>query len=178
MKLSSLFLLLILPFTLLAEDAEWFIGADGGATTMRLTNSTTAITDYKIGPEYGLKIGLREKNSRIYLGFTSAQEVGQEVKNAQTPYLALEGVSNEFKVIAKSTAKFFFGVRLGASIADVNATSTTALMGGLQSGLIFLLPADFEVELAYRHYWTYKERSTDFNAGAVYGAINYKFYAF
>jgi hypothetical protein len=177
MKLLSLFLLLILPFSLSAEDSEWFVGIEGGTTGTKSAN-TTAGSDYDFGPEYGLKIGLRDKNSRIYLGYTTADDIGEPVDKAQTPYLALEGISDEFKVIAKSTAKFFFGARLGASIADVNTTSTTAFMGGLQTGLIFMLPADFEIELAYRHYWTYKGKDTDFNAGALYGGLNYKFYAF
>ncbi len=177
MKLLSLFLLLILPFSLSAEDSEWFVGIEGGTTGTK-SSSATAESDYDFGPEYGLKIGLRDKNSRIYLGYTTADDIGEPVDKAQTPYLALEGISDEFKVIAKSTAKFFFGARLGASIADVNSTSTTAFMGGLQTGLIFMLPADFEIELAYRHYWTYKGKDTDFNAGALYGGLNYKFYAF
>ncbi|MGB5965313.1 MAG: hypothetical protein WBF77_03100 [Sulfurimonadaceae bacterium] len=177
MKLLSLFLLLILPFSLSAEDSEWFIGIEGGATGTQLSNTATG-NDYVYGPEYGLKIGLREKNSRIYLGYTVADNMDQPINKTQNPYLALEGISNEFKVIAKSTAKFFFGARMGASIADVNTTSTTAVMGGLQTGLIFLLPADFEIELAYRHYWTFKDKDTDFNAGAVYGGLNYKFYTF
>ncbi|MEN8146088.1 MAG: hypothetical protein ABFR02_00550 [Campylobacterota bacterium] len=181
MKFLSALLLLSLPFSLLAEDSEWFIGIDGGATSTQLTNSTTG-SDNTFGPEYGLKVGLREKNSRIYLGYTAADSIGQPVNKTQTSYLALEGVSDEFKVVAKSTAKFFLGVRLGASIADVNTdvnnTSTAAFMGGFQTGLIFLLPADFEIELAYRHYWTFKESGTDFNAGSAYGGLNYKFYAF
>ena len=177
MKFLSTLLLLILPFSLLAEDSEWFVGIDVGVTGTQLKNAAAG-SDYEFGPEYGLKAGLREKNSRIYLGYTAADSIGQPVDKTQTSYLALEGVSDEFNVIAKSTAKFFLGVRLGASIADINNTSATAFMGGAQTGLIFLLPADFEIELAYRHYWTFKESDTDFNAGSAYGGLNYKFYAF
>ncbi len=177
MKLLSLFLLLILPFSLSAEDSEWFVGIEGGTTGTKSSSATTG-SDYDFGPEYGLKIGLREDNGRMYIGVTSSDDIGDEVSKTLNPYIALEGISDEFKVIAKSTAKFFFGARLGASIADVNTTSTTAFMGGLQTGLIFMLPADFEIELAYRHYWTYKGKDTDFNAGAFYGGLNYKFYAF
>lgn len=177
MKFITTFFLLLLPFSLLADQSEWFVGLDGGVTGAELS-SADLNSSYAFGPEYGLKFGLREKNSRIYVGYTIANNIGDEISKTQSPYLALEGVSNEFKVVAKSTAKFFFGVRLGASFADVNGSSTSAFLGGLQTGLIFLLPADFEIELAYRHYWTYSNKDADFNAGSVYAGLNYKFGAF
>lgn len=177
MKFLSTLLLLTLPFSLLAEDSEWFVGIDGGATGVKLSHQDVN-SSYELGPQYGFKIGLREKNSRIYLGFTTADNIDSEVSKTQNPYIALEGISDEFKVIAKSTAKLFFGAHFGASIAEVNGTSTTAFMTGLQTGLIFLLPADLEIEFAYRHYLTIRDKETNFNAGAVYGGLNYKFYAF
>ena len=177
MQFLTTFFLLLLPFSLLADNSEWFVGIDGGVTGAKISGSDLN-NSYAFGPEVGLKIGLREKNSRIYLGYTAANDVGDEVSKTQSPYIALEGISNEFVVVAESTAKFFFGARLGASFADVNSSSTSAFLGGLQTGLIFMLPADFEVELAYRHYWTYSNKDSDFNAGAVYTALNYKFGAF
>ena len=177
MKFFTTIFLLILPFSLFAENSEWFIGLDAGVTGAK-TSSSDINNSYSFGPEYGIKVGLLDKNSRIYLGYTTANDIGSDVSKTQSPYLALEGISNEFNVVAKSTAKFFFGVRLGASIADVNNLSTTAFLGGLQTGLVFMLPADFEIELAYRHYWTFKSEETDFNAGAVYTGLNYKFGAF
>ena len=177
MQFLTTFFLLLLPFSLLADNSEWFVGIDGGVTGAKISGSDLN-NSYAFGPEVGLKIGLREKNSRIYLGYTVANDVGDEVSKTQSPYIALEGISNEFVVVAKSTAKFFFGARLGASFADVNSSSTSAFLGGLQTGLVFMLPADFEVELAYRHYWTYSNKDSDFNAGAVYTALNYKFGAF
>jgi len=177
MKLLSLLLLLTLPFSLSADDAEWFVGLEGGVTGVNLSEGTIK-GSYEYGPEYGAKIGLREGNGRIYLGYTAAEGLGQPIDRTHNPYLALEGISDEFKVIANSTAKFFFGARMGASIADINDTSTTAFMAGLQTGLIFMLPADFEIEVAYRHYFTFKEKETNFNAGAIYGGLNYKFYDF
>jgi len=177
MKFMSTFFLLLLPFSLFAENSEWFVGLDGGVTGAALSNSELN-SSYAFGPEYGLKIGLRDKNSRIYLGYTTANDIGSEISTTQSPYIALEGISNEFKVVAKSTAKFFFGFRLGASFADVNSSSTSAFLGGLQTGLVFMLPADFEIELAYRHYWSYANKDSDFNAGAVYTGLNYRFGAF
>ena len=177
MKLLTTFFLLLLPFSLFAESSEWFVGIDGGVTGAKLSNADLN-SSYAFGPEIGLKIGLRDKNSRVYLGYTSAFDIGDEVSKTQSPYIALEGISNEFTVIAKSTAKFFFGVRLGASFGDVNNTSTSAFLGGLQTGLVFMLPADFEIELAYRHYWTYSNKESDFSAGALYTGLNYKFGAF
>lgn len=174
MKFFYTFLLLTLPFSLLADEGEWFLGLDAGGTGAKL--STGSLEDsYSFGPEYGLKFGLRENNSRIYLGFTTANDIGSEVVSTKSPYLALEGMSDEFKVIAKSTAKFFMGARFGASIADVNGTNASAFSMGVQTGLLFLLPADFEIELAYRHYWTYANKDSDFNAGSVYTGLNYKF---
>ena len=177
MKFFTTIFLFLLPFSLFAENSEWFVGIDGGITGAALSNSELN-SSYAFGPEFGAKIGLRDKNSRIYLGYTFANDIGSDISKTQSPYIALEGISNEFKVVAKSTAKFFFGVRLGASFADVNNSSTSAFLGGLQTGLIFMLPADFEIELAYRHYWTYSNKDSDLNAGAVYTGLNYKFGAF
>ena len=176
MKFIPLILLSLLPYSLIAESGEWFVGLEAGATgaTLSETESTENI-ERGYGVEYGAKVGLREGNGRIYLGVTSANDIGSTISSTINPYIALEGVSNEFKVISKSTAKFFFGARFGASIADGNTTSTTAGLAGLQTGLIFLLPADLEIELAYRHYWTFRNSETDFNAGAAYGGLNYKF---
>ena len=177
MKFFLPFLFFLLPFALFAEDSEWFVGLDGGVTGAVLSSSELN-SSYAFGPEYGARIGLRDHNSRIYLGYTFADNIGSDISKTQSPYLALEGTSNEFTVVAKSTAKFFIGARLGASFADINGSSTTAFLGGLQTGLIFMLPADFEIELAYRHYWTYSSKESDFNAGAAYLALNYKFGAF
>jgi hypothetical protein len=177
MKFFSLLFLLILPLTLAAEDSEWFAGIDGGVTGVNFSSSALK-EDYKFAPEYGLKIGLREHNSRVYLGYTAANSIDGNITSTSTAYLALEGISDEFRVIARSTAKFFFGVRLGASFADIDKVSKTAFLGGFQTGLVFLLPADFEIEVAYRHYFTARRIETNFNAGTLYGALNYKFYAF
>jgi hypothetical protein len=177
MKFFSLLLLLILPLTLAAEDSEWFAGIDGGVTGVNFTSSALK-SDYQFAPEYGLKIGLLDHNSRVYLGYTAANSIDGNITSTSTAYLALEGISDEFNVIARSTAKFFLGVRLGASFADIDKVSKTAFMGGFQTGLLFLLPADFEIELAYRHYFTARKTETNFNAGTLYGALNYKFYAF
>ncbi len=178
MKLLSTFFLLLLPFSLLAESGEWFVGLDAGATGAKLSNSDLN-SSYAFSPEYGVKIGIREKNSRIYLGYTNASDIGTEISKTQSPYLALEGISNEFKVISNSTAKFFFGVRLGASFADINGSSTSAVLAGFQTGLNFVLPADFEIELAYRQYWALRNNdATDFGASAATLGLNYKFGAF
>jgi len=174
MKFSSLFLLLLLPFCLSAEDAKWFIGIEGGTSGVEYTSIDTSV-ERKFGPAYGLKVGLYENNSRIYLGYSSTSNNSNKISAAASPYLALEGISNEFEVIAKSTAKFFFGVRLGATTADIDDITTTAFMGGLQTGLVFLLPANFEIEVAYRHEWTYKKELTDFNTATPYAGLNYKF---
>ena len=176
MKFFMFLLLALLPYSLTAESGEWFIGLDAGATGATLSEAASDERAY--GIEYGGKIGLREDNGRIYIGVTSASDISNTIDNTLNPYIALEGLSDEFKVISKSTAKFYFGARFGASIADVNGDSTTAALVGLQSGLIFLLPADFEIELAYRHYWTFNDELSDFNAGAVYTGLNYKFGAF
>ena len=176
MKFFMFSLLALLPYSLIAESGEWFIGLDAGATGATLSEATSNERVY--GVEYGAKVGLREDNGRIYIGVTSASDISNTISNTVNPYIALDGLSNEFKIISKATAKFYFGARFGASIADVNGESMTAALVGLQSGLIFLLPADFEIELAYRHYWTFKDELTDFNAGTAYAGLNYKFGAF
>jgi len=174
MKYLYALLLLVLPLSLTAEEGEWFVGLDAGVTGAKLTNAD-ANTSYAYGPEYGLKFGLREENSRIYVGFTSASDLGSDITTTQSPYLALEGISDEFKVVARSTAKFYMGFRIGASFAEIDGATESSFLGGAQAGLIFMLPADFEIELAYRHYWAYAGKDTDFDAGAVYSSLNYKF---
>lgn len=176
MKLLYTFLLLI-PFSLFAESGEWFVGLDGGVTGAKVTGNDLN-SSYAFGPEYDVKIGLRENNSRIYVGYTVGTDIGNDITKTQSPYLALEGISDEFKVIATSTAKFFLGARIGASFAEVYGSNRAAFLGGVQAGLDFMLPADFEIELAYRHYWAYANKETDFNAGAAYLGLNYKFGAY
>lgn len=177
MRIFTVLLLALLPYTLSAESGEWFLGLEAGATGIS-PSGQSGLDALEYAPEYGLKAGLRDENGRIYIGVTAADNIGTEVTKTLNPYIALEGISDEFKVIAKSMAKFYFGVRLGASIAEINNVSTTAALAGMQTGLVFLLPADFEIELAYRHYWTFKDTATDFNAGSLYGGLNYKFGAF
>ena len=177
MKFITFLLLTLVPFSLTAESGEWFVGIDAGASGAKFVDPEIE-SERSTGLEYGLKIGLREDNGRMYIGVTSAKDINDGITKTTNPYIALEGISNEFKVISSSTAKFYFGARFGASIADVNTSSTTAGLAGLQSGLIFLLPADLEIELAYRHYWTFRNAETNFNAGAVYTGLNYKFGAF
>ncbi len=184
MRFFVILLLTLLPYSLSAENSEWFVGVDAGLTGDYLSEQAEDY-DTSYGPEFGLKVGLRDKNSRMYIGVTSANDIDGKVSSTLNPYIALEGISNEFDVISKSTAKFFFGARFGASIADIyseatdtDTTSTTAALAGLQGGLVFLLPADFEIELAYRHYWTFRDDATDFSLGTVYTALNYKFGAF
>jgi hypothetical protein len=140
MKFFTFLFLALLPYSLSAESGEWFVGIDAGATGVKLTDQTVK-TDSIYGAEYGLKVGLREDHGRIYIGVTSANDIGDEVSKTLNPYIALEGISDEFKVIAQSTAKFYFGARFGASIADINSTSTTAGLAGVQGGLVFLLLA-------------------------------------
>ena len=177
MKILSLFLLFFLPLSLFADDSAWFAGIDGGVTGTKLSSSEIK-SDYEFGPEYGFRIGLQDKNSRMYLGYTRADDIDGNVSSTNNIYLGLDGISDEFHVIAKSTAKFFFGIRLGSSTADIDEKSKTAFLGGLQTGFIFLLPADFEIEFAYRHYLTLRKKEINFNAGTIYGALNYKFYTF
>jgi len=177
MKIFSTFLLLLLPFSLFADDVkdtEWFVGLSAGATGANFSASDLN-TSYAFGPEYGAKIGFRDKNSRVYLGYTIGNDIGSEISKTQSPYIALEGIGDEFVVAGDSTAKFYFGARIGASFATVNDTTRTAFLGGFQTGLTFLLPADFEIELEYRHYWSYRGDDADFNAGAAALALNYKF---
>ncbi len=179
MKILSTFLLLILPFSLFAEEANWFIGLDAGATGAVLSNDENATRSY--GPQYGLKVGYIEDNGRVYLGYSLASNLGTDIEKTHTPYIALEGISNEFKAIGSATAKFFFGFRFGASIADMQSATTletsriNALMAGVQTGLSFMLPADFEVELAYRHDFTFKDDETNYNAGNIYTGLIYNF---
>ena len=175
MKIFSL--LLFLSLSLMAQNSEWFVGVEAGATGAKLTDENID-SNYEYGSQYGLRIGVRENNSRIYLGYNTSQNIGDDITTSHNAYLALEGISDEFTVIAESTAKFFLGVRLGGAFSDVNGSNVAGVMGGVQIGLDFMLPANFEIETAYRHYWTYKDTSTNISAGSIYGGLNYKFHSF
>ena len=175
MKLLQIFLLLLLPFSLFAEKTSWFIGVDGGVTGADLS-SADANSSFSFGPEYGIKGGFQDERSRVYLGYTYANDIGSTIVKNQNIYIAMDGVGREFSVIGDVTSKFFLGARLGASFGEFAIEDITAFQGGFQRGLIFLLPADFEIETAYRHYWTYRSRAeSDFMAGALTIGLNYKF---
>ena len=175
MKIFSL--LLFLSLSLMAQNSEWFVGIEGGATAAKLTEESLD-RDYQLGAQYGLRAGVRENNSRIYIGYNTSQKVSDDISSSHNLYLALEGISDEFTVIAESTAKFFMGVHLGSAFSDINGSNVTSVMGGVQIGLDFMLPGNFEIETAYRHYWTYRKEETNFIAGSVYGGLNYKFHSF
>jgi len=175
MKLLPFLLLLLLPFSLYAEKTSWFIGLDGGVTGANLAASD-ANTSFSFGPEYGIKAGFQDERSRVYLGYTNANDIGSYIIKNQNVYIALDGVGRPFEVIGSATAKFFFGARLGASFGAFETEDITAFQGGFQTGLIFLLPVGFEIETSYRHYWTYRSReASDFMAGALAIGLNYKF---
>ncbi len=176
MKFLTLFFFL-LPLSLFAENSNWFVGLEGGTSGAKFSDSVEN-TEFEYATQYGLKIGLSEDNTRIYLGYNDTDKISNALTSSRNVYIALEGVSNEFKVIAASTAKFFFGFHLGGSSIDANGDIVNGAMGGLQGGLDFMLPADFEIELAYRQYWTYKEKITNISSGTLYGGLNYKFYSF
>ena len=175
MKLLPFFLLFLLPFSLHAEKTNWFVGLDGGATGANLSASD-ANTSFAYAPEYGIKAGFQDEHSRVYLGYTYANDIGSVIVQNQNVYIALDGVGRTFHVMGSADAKFFFGARLGASFGEFETEDITAIQGGFQTGLIFLLPADFEIETSYRHYWTYRSREeSDFMAGAFAIGLNYKF---
>lgn len=188
MKFFSLLLLFMLPLSLAAEDSGWFIGIEGGMSEARFTKDS-ANSGRVYSPQYGLKIGLQKENTRIYLGYNQTEDLGSDLESSETLYLALEGVSDGVKIAATSNAKLFVGVHLGAATAVINGSAsapmayaedpaTTAYIAGFQTGFIFSLPADFEIELAYRHYLTYMKERPDFNSGTLYGGLNYRFYTF
>ncbi len=175
MKFLTFLLLLILPFSLYAEKTSWFIGLDGGATGANLS-AADANTSFSYGPEYGIKAGFQDERSRIYLGYTYADNIGSVILKNQNVYIALDGVGKKFNVMGSADAKFFFGARLGASFGEFETENITAVQGGFQTGLIFLLPKGFEIETSYRHYWTYRSRvESDFMAGSLAVGLNYTF---
>jgi hypothetical protein len=178
-----LLLFFLLPFSLPASDSAFFVGADYGQTIANVEQNDATLENGYVS-QYGGKIGLREKNARVYLAYSAAAEYSDADYSLsyQNAYLALEGVTDEFRVIANAYARVFIGVHAGAFIPDLEIggedVGKTNLMGGAQGGLIFTLPAGLELELAYRHFWTEQEESTYLNAGTVYTALNYNFYTY
>jgi len=175
MKIFSL--LLFLSLSLFAKDANWFVGIEGGTGGVAYMDNVKEIPR-KFGLQYGLKVGVVNEISRIYLGYSNVTNNSNKISATQSGYLGLDGVGEEFQVFSKATAKVFMGVTLGASNSTLQDEEENAFMGGVQIGLIFLLPADFEIEAAYRHQWSYKDKPTDFNTANPYVALNYKFYSF
>lgn len=173
----------LLPFSLFASDNAFFVGLDYGQSVANIDRGDTTFENGYVS-QYGGKIGLREKNARVYLAYSAAQEYSDAdyTLTHQNAYLALEGVTDEFHVISKAYAKVFIGAHAGAFIPDLKINDEdvgkTSLMGGAQGGLIFILPAGLELELAYRHFWTEQDESTYLNAGTVYTALNFNFYSY
>jgi len=172
MKIFSL--LLFLSLSLMAEKTEWFVGLEGGTAGVKYAENVNDI-DRKFGLQYGLKVGLVNELSRIYIGYSQSDNNSNKNSSSQSGYLSLEGVGEEFQVFSKSTAKVFLGVHLGGNSATLQGEQKDAFIGGVQIGLIFLLPANFEIETAYRHQWTYNDTLTNFNTVNPYLALNYKF---
>jgi hypothetical protein len=188
MKFFSLFLLFILPLSLTAKDSEWLIGVEGGISEAKFSSKNTD-SGRVFSPQYGFKIGLRNQHARYYLGYNQNNEFGTDLVSSKTAYLALEGITDAIKVTKRTKARLFLGTHLGAASAVIDGTGATeykayakdptitAFIIGFQFGFVLLLPADFEIELAYRHYLAFKP-DKNFNVGTVYGGLNYKFHAF
>jgi hypothetical protein len=182
-NLLRLYLLLLLPFTLFGADSALFVGAEYGQTIANVKQNDVTLENGYV-PQFGGKIGLREKNARVYLAYSAAQEYSDADYSLtyQNAYLALEGVSDEFRVIANAYARVFVGAHAGAFIPDLEIggedVGKTSLMGGAQGGLIFILPVGLELEFAYRHFWTEQDENIYLNAGTVYTALNFNFYTY
>ncbi|MBU1642685.1 outer membrane beta-barrel protein [bacterium] len=189
MKFFSLFLLFMLPLSLIAKDSEWFIGIEGGISEAKFS-SKSADSGRVFSPQYGLKFGLRKEHVRYYIGYNQNNSFGTDLISSKSMYFGIDGLSDSIKVAAKTHMKLFLGAHMGAADsviygtaatdqnAYINDPNVTAFMAGFQTGVIFLLPANFEIELAYRHYLLFNSDKTDFNSGTFYGGLNYEFYAF
>jgi hypothetical protein len=178
-----LLLFLLLPLTLFGSESAFFVGAEYGQTIANVEKDDVTLDNSYVS-QYGGRIGLREKNARVYLAYAATQEYSDAdyTLSYHNAYLALEGITDEFRVIADAHARVFIGVHAGAFIPDLEIygedVGKTNLMGGAQGGLIFTLPAGLELELAYRHFWTEQEESTYLNAGTVYTALNFNFHTY
>ena len=173
MKFLTLFFLL-LPLSLFAENSNWFVGLEGGTGGVEYMDNSKDIPR-KFGLQYGVRAGVVNNTSRIYLGYSKIANNSNKISQTQSAYLGLDGVGQEFNVFDKATAKVFIGATLGASNSTVQDEKVNAFMGGMQIGLIFLLPVGLEIEAAYRHQWNYKNVPSDFNTANPYIALNYKF---
>ncbi|HFU74012.1 MAG TPA: hypothetical protein ENK65_00505 [Helicobacteraceae bacterium] len=179
---NTFFSLLLLSSTLFAQDGQWLIGLDVGGTGTNITQNDTSISEDKKALSYGAKVGFQEGSARIFLAYNHADETTATdyTLASDSVYVQLDGFGEDFKVIGNATARFFLGAHVGAYIPDLALTgsenvTSTALMGGAQGGIIFLLPAKLEIELAYRHMWTSLENDITINAGTAYTALNFKF---
>ena len=189
MKFFSLFLLFMLPLSLTAKDSELIIGIEGGMSEAKFS-SKSADSGRVFSPQYGVKLGLRKQHVRYYIGYNQNNDFGTDLISSKSMYLGIDGLSDKVKVSAKIYMKLFLGAHLGAATSVIYGTAATdqntyindpnvtAFMAGFQTGLIFLLPIDFEIELAYRHYGLFNDDKTDFNSGTFYGGLNYQFYSF
>ena len=167
MRSAILFLLvLLLPLTVAADEMQLFAGLNLGSNkgTVKYSDSDKN-TDSEL--VYGARFGINEENARVYLAYNTVQDGAKW----QSLHIAVEGVSNKIRFISNSYFKFFLGAHAGGFAPDEGSSD---FMGGAQGGIIFLLPADFEMELAYRHFWTQYD-NRDFDAGDLYLAVNYKF---
>lgn len=179
---KTLLSLLLISSTIFAQDGEWIVGLDVGATGSNITEKGTAISEDQKALSYGLKVGFQEKTARIFLAYNHVDEISgtNYTLSSDSVFVQLDGFSEDFNIIGSADARFFLGAHIGAympslDVAGSGNVGNTALMGGAQGGLIFLLPANFEIELAYRHMWTSQDNDITINAGSAYTALNYKF---
>jgi len=175
--MMRLILVMLLTLTLQAKEGEWFVGLEGGVAGSKL-NTADSNLSREYAPSYGLKVGLREDHSRLYIGVDMSKDSGAQFSSVIAPYLALEGTSNIFDVISDIDARFFLGFRVGGTFSTVADSDVNAVMLGAQTGLIFMLPADFELETAYKHTFSFKNEASSFNTGTLYLGLNYKFSAY
>jgi len=175
--------LLLLSATLFSADkGQWLLGLDIGSNGTNITQNDSSVSDDKRTTAYGAKIGFQEETARVFLGYNHVDEIkGSDFTlSSDNVYVQLDGFSSDFTIIGGIDARVFLGGHIGLFIPTLVNTAGTdvgknSFMGGAQGGLIFLMPADMEFELAYRHMWTTQENDISINAGNAYAALNIKF---
>lgn len=173
--------LLFLGTSLFAQEGEWLLGLDVGSTGTSISQGGTSISEDKRAIAYGAKVGFQEGAARIFLAYNHADKVetSQYSIESDSAYVQLDGFGEDFNIIGSAKARIYLGAHIGAYIPTlVNSgveSGNTSLMGGVETGIIFLLPARLELEFAYRHMWTQQDNDISINAGNAYTALNIRF---
>ena len=166
-----------------AAEYDFFVGAEAGLNSADFTASTGSYSNDEIAT-YGVKAGVMNDNSRIYLSYqymdafegSSSREGSFQALTVNT-----EGFSEPYVIFDSIEHLFFVGAHLGAIYLDVDAIFGTSneygVLYGIQGGVLTTFGPVVSLELGYRFSLsTFSDQAIDLDKlQAFYAGINLRF---